>query len=231
MENLLMKYLEARIKNDTVYKEPGPVITISREYGCPAKILAGILADKLKTLDPGPNKDTPRWRWIGRELLEESAKNLNIEPAHINHIWNYQERTIMDDILAATKKDGTYKSDTTIKKTVAKVIRTFGEAGHVIIVGRAGVVMNRDIKKSLHIRLMAPLEWRIGRVMQTQSLSKEDALSLITMKDSNRKRFLEFYFGQKFQLQIFDAIYNCAYLSLEEIGDCVLGAAKRRDLY
>jgi cytidylate kinase len=230
MENLLIKYFEARIKNETENKEPGPVITISREYGCPSKILAGILVDKLRLLDHETVAHPYRWKWIGREILEESAKALKVDPRHINHIFDYQERSVIDDILAATKKDGSYKSDHAIKKSVGKVIRSLGERGHIVIVGRAGVALNRDIKKSLHIRLMAPLEWRMNSIMKTQNLPKVKALDLITTKDANRKRFLEYYLGQKFQLQVFDVVYNCQYLTLDEIADSVVHAATLRKL-
>lgn len=230
MENLLMKYFEARIKNEADHKEPGPVITISREYGCPSKILAAMLVEKLRQTD----RETPAhpflWKWIGRELLEESAKDLKVDPKHINHIFDYQERSIIDDILAATRKDGSYKSDHAIKKSVGKVIRSMGERGHVVIVGRAGVVINRDIKKSLHVRLMAPLDWRITSTMQMLNLTREKALELITLKDANRKRFLEYYLGQKFHMQIFDVVYNCAYLSLEEITESIMATVINRKM-
>lgn len=225
-----MKYFEARIKNEPENKEPGPVITISREFGCPSKILAGILVEKLRLLDLETASHPYRWKWIGRELLEESAKDLKVDPKDINHIFNYQERSVIDDILASTRKDGSYKSDHAIKKSVGKVIRTMGERGHVVIVGRAGVVLTRDIRKSLHVRLMAPLEWRIKRTMQIENLSKDKALELITSKDTNRKRFLEYYLGQKFQLQIFDVVYNCEYLTLEEIADSIAFSAGQRKM-
>jgi cytidylate kinase len=230
MENLLLKYFEARIKDVNLNKEAGPVITISREYGCPSKILAGILVEKLNLIDQGPPSDRNRWRWIGRELLEEAANDLKVDPRHIGHIFDYHERSIIDDILAATKKDGSYKSDHAIKKSVGKVIRVIGERGHVVIVGRAGVVLNREIKKSFHIRLMAPLDWRVERIMQTYKLKREEALDLIATKDANRKRFLEYYLGQKFQLQIFDMVYNCAYMSLEEIADSVIFCSRQRKM-
>lgn len=225
-----MKYFEARIKNEPENKEPGPVITISREYGCPSKILAGILVEKLRLLDQETQSHPYRWKWIGRELLEESAKDLKVDPKDINHIFDYQERTIIDDILASSRKDGSYKSDHAIKKSIGKVIRAMGERGHIVIIGRAGVVLNRDIRKSMHVRLMAPLEWRIERIMQTENLTKDKALELITSKDSNRKRFLEYYLGKKFQLQIFDTVYNCAYLTLEEIADSIAFSAGQRKM-
>lgn len=225
-----MKYFEARIQNVSDHREPGPVVTISREYGCPSKILAGILVKKLGEMDEGPPTNPYRWKWIGRELLEESARDLKVDPRHINHIFDYQERSIVDDILAATRKDGSYKSDHAIKKSVGKVIHSLGLTGHVVIVGRAGVVLTRDIKKSLHIRLMAPLEWRVNRIMQVENISKEKALDLITSKDANRKRFLEYYLGQKFQIQIFDTVYNCAHFNLDEIADSIVFSMRQRKM-
>lgn len=227
----MIKYFESRIKNEGVKKEPGPVITISREYGCPSKVLAGIVADKLNQLDHGSREEPHTWRWIGRELLEEAAKDLKVDPKHINHIFDYHERSLIDDILAATRKDGTYKSDHLIKKSISKVIRTLGERGHIIVVGRAAVVINRDIPKSLHIRLMAPIEWRVDRIMETQGLTREQAIETMNAKDANRKRFLEYYLGHKFKIQIWDAIYNCGYLSLEEIADSVVNLARLKKLY
>lgn len=229
MENLLIKYFEARIKNESDSREPGPVITISREYGCPSKILAGILADKINAVNQEMVSHPHKWKWIGKELIEEAARDLKVDPQNINHIFNYQERSIVDDILASTKKDG-YVSDHAIKKSIGKVIRSMGVSGHLIIVGRAGVVLNRDVKKSLHIRLMAPLEWRLKRIMEEDKLSKEKALDLITTKDANRKRFLEYYLGQKFQLQIFDTIYNCQHFSLEEIADSIIFSMTQRKM-
>ena len=228
MENLLIKYFEARIKAGDESQEPGPVITLSREYGCPSKILAQILVDKLNALDKNAPTHTGLWRWIGRELLEESARDLKIDPKHIGHIFDYQERSVIDDILAATRKDGSYKSDFAIRKSLSKVIHSLGHRGHIVIVGRAGVALTREIRKSLHVRLMAPLEWRVEALMRTEKLSKEKALELITTKDANRKRFLEYYLGQKFSMQIFDLVYNCAYLSLDEIADSIILLAGQR---
>jgi cytidylate kinase len=230
MENLLIKYFEARIKNENRKTTPGPVITISREYGCPSKILAGILADKLNSTGHSGSEHSPGWRWISRELLEESAKELKVDPKHINYVFDYHERTLIDDMLASTRKDGSYKSDHAIKKTIGKVVRTLGEKGHIIIVGRAGVAINRDIPDSLHIRLMAPVEWRIETLVKTHAISRDEAVALMNTKDANRKLFLEYYLGSKFRLQIFDVVYNCGYLTMEEIADSIVKLAVARKM-
>ena len=46
----LLKYVSDRIHEESGHgPEAGPVITISREYGCPSKIIAGRLAEELDT--------------------------------------------------------------------------------------------------------------------------------------------------------------------------------------
>ena len=77
---------------------------------------------------------------------------------------------------------------------------------------------------------MAPLEWRIEQVMKNQNLTREKALDLITTKDANRKRFLEYYLGQKFQIQIFDIVYNCQNLTIDEIADSIMFAIAHRKM-
>ncbi len=75
----LSKYLEDWYKDDpakNIY--PGPVITISRELGCPAKTLACSLAKKLDQEKTKKSKEQP-WRWISKEILDESAKQLNVD--------------------------------------------------------------------------------------------------------------------------------------------------------
>jgi cytidylate kinase len=230
MENLLRRYLDMRLANEPAASKQGPVITISRECGCPSKKLAEILVGKLKLMYPGPSGHPGTWKWIGKELLEEAAADLKVQPKDIDHVFNYEERSMVDDILAATKKNGNYRSERTIYNSIGKVIRAIGENGHVVIVGRAGMALTRHIPLSLHIRLMAPVEWRIQSISGMFGLSREDSVKMVASKDENRKKFLEHYLGHKFEIEDFDLVYNCSRFTLEEIADSVFSLMKVRKL-
>ena len=120
----LSKYLDDWYKEDpakNIY--PGPVVTLSREVGCPAKTIAASLSDHLNTLKKAKSKDHP-WRWISKEIMMESARELEVDSSQIQHVFDYKSRGILEDLLLAQSKDY-YKSDLKIRTTIAKVIRKF----------------------------------------------------------------------------------------------------------
>ena len=76
MSNILLEYMRNRFsaeKSNKAHsnKKLGPVVTISREYGCPAKRLAGMLSSALNRIEL-ENYTKNHWSWIGKEILEES---------------------------------------------------------------------------------------------------------------------------------------------------------------
>jgi len=65
----LLKYTEDRIhQEDGRFKEAGPVITISREYGCPSKIISSRLSDELTKKLFVKGKDI-KWKYVTKEIM------------------------------------------------------------------------------------------------------------------------------------------------------------------
>jgi cytidylate kinase len=225
----LSKYLADWYKEEPAKNIfPGPVVTISRELGCPAKIIAAGLADHLNTLKKGKSKEHP-WRWISKEILLESARELEVDSSQIQHIFDYKSRGVLEDLLLAQSKDY-YKSDMKIRTTIAKVIRKFANEGNAIIVGRGGVAITRDIPKSLHVFLEAPLEWRAVRVAEKQNFSIEQARSYAQSTDKKRAHFRDYFQGKGTDYTRFDIKLNCMTLERNEIIDIVVGALKTRSM-
>jgi len=217
MSNVLLDYMKNRFKFESVsraknHTKIGPVITISREYGCPAKRLAEMLSSALNRIEL-ENYSKQKWQWIGKEILEESAKELNLKPSIVRDVVEKDYKGVVEDIVKSLSHRY-YPGDIKIKKTIGEVIRTFAEDGHVIIVGRGGVSITRDIPKSLHVRLTAPLEWRINDVSNRQMISLTEARKKIHHIDSQRDFIREFFIGKKPDDTEFDVIFN--YMTLEE---------------
>lgn len=223
----LSKYLDNWYKEDSA-KEifPGPVVTLSRELGCPAKKIAADLANQLNTLKKKHAKDHP-WRWIDKEIMMESAKELNVDFSQIQHVFDYKSRGVLEDLLLAQSKNY-YKSDMKIRTTIAKVIRNFANAGNAIIVGRGGVAITRDIPKSLHIFLEAPLEWRALRVADKNSFTIGQARSYAQNIDKKRSSFRDFFQGKGNDYTRFDIKLNCMTLEPNELIDIIIGAMHSR---
>lgn len=223
----LSKYLDDWYKEDpgkNLY--PGPVVTISRDVGCPAKKVASCLTERLNTLPRSRAKDHP-WRWISKEIMLESARELNVDSSQIRHVFDYKSRGVLEDMLLAQSKDF-YKSDLKIRATIAKVIRNFANKGNAIIVGRGGVAITRDIPKSIHIFLEAPLEWRVLRIAEKHDFTIDHARSYAMSIDKKRSHFRDFFQGKGSDYSRFDIKLNCMTLSVEEIIEVIRGALKTR---
>ena len=120
--------------------------------------------------------------------------------------------------------------DAKIKNTIAKFIHEEAEEGCVIIVGRAGVAILKDIPNSLHIKLLAPLNYRVDGVSRRHEISHSEARKLILEMDKNRSKLRSEFAGQKMDLVDYDLIFNSKVLKTEEIVELVGNAAKIRGL-
>ncbi len=225
----LLKYMSDRLQEDLgKTKEPGPVITISREYGCPAKRIAQKLCEELTKKMFVKGKDI-EWKYITKEIMSESAKELELDPAKIQYVFQYEQKGLLDDILTSHSIKY-YKSDRRIRNTIAKVIRNIGCEGNVVIVGRGGVAITHDIPKSLHIHLEAPLEWRTLRTSAKLDLPIEEAEQYALDIDRKRKQFRDFFEGKNTDYTRFDIRFNCMTLSIDEIVKIIIRAVEIRNL-
>ncbi|MBN1115708.1 MAG: cytidylate kinase-like family protein [Bacteroidales bacterium] len=230
MEFDLLKYMSNRLKEDEGgSEESGPIVTISRLYGCPAKKVAIGLSEKLNQKNLAAGKITQKWKFITKEILSESARELEMAPKQIKYIFDYEQKSIIDDILSSHSLKY-YKSDRKIRNTIAKVIRNMAYEGRIIVVGRGGVAITRDIPKSLHINLEAPMEWRKVQVAQKDNLSLEEAEKHIIDIDKKRKQFREYFEGKNTDYTWFDITFNCMTQSVEEIVSIITKAVEVRKL-
>jgi cytidylate kinase len=233
MNNVLLQYMKNRFMPDHDHPgktrtKTGPVVTISRDYGCPAKRLAGMLSSALNRVEL-ENYSKNRWSWIGKEILDESAKELNLKPNMVKDIVNKEMGGVVDDIVLSLSHKY-YPGDMKIRKTMGAVIRDFAEGGHVIIVGRGGVAITRHIPASLHIKIQAPLEWRVNDVSNRQMISLVEARKKIQTIDTQRQLMREFFEGKKLDDGIFDVIFNYMTVAEEEIISTIVHMMELKDL-
>jgi len=227
----LLHYMSKRVKKQEEPqkpKQPGPVITISREFGCPAKKVAKKLTAAIN--DSQREGDKPEeWKWISKEILHDAAEELNVHPNKIKYVFDYEEKNVIDDILASLS-DKYYKSDKKIRQTIRNVIYSIAEEGNVIIVGRGGIAITKAIPHSFHINLEAPLEWRAIRISTKNDKSIEESRKLAKDIDKKREKFREEFEGKNTDYTHFDVSFNCMTSSVDEIVKALLCMIKTRGL-
>ncbi len=229
MGNLFLHYMHEQVRRERAQTapEPGPVITISREYGCYGKEVAKLLVDKINAQHALEEK--PEWVAISHQILHDAASSLKATPNEIAHIFGAKEKSMYGDLVTIFSKDK-YISNHQIKRALAEIVRSYSIQGNAVIVGRAGCVLAKSIKNSIHIRLIAPFDWRVQVIQRRFDLSEADAIDKVKETDKRRETFMEFYRGNKPDSELFDLILNRATLSTEEIADLILRFAKLRGL-
>ncbi|MDA3867197.1 MAG: cytidylate kinase-like family protein [Salinivirgaceae bacterium] len=230
MDNILHKYLSERVRkeHDQTQVKPGPVITLSREYGCYAGEIAHLLTNKLN-LSVQKSDGAYQWQHIAKEILDDAAHNLKTDPGRIAHIFAARERSFVED-MAMAFANTRYVRDPQIKKLIAQVVRNYAEQGHAVIVGRAGCVLAGDIEQALHVRLVAPRKYRVQRVMTRFKMTEKEAGAHLTEYDGYRKRFMKFFRGDKPEADLFDVVLNRGTLTTDEIVNAIYFMAVEKNL-
>jgi len=216
MKNFLEEYLKQQhLDSITTVVAPGPVLTLSREYGCEAKAISKHIAKKLNTYHVGIGQ-TEKWDIISKEILDESARELQTDNKNIEYLFKFEKRTSVDDFfLSMTTRY--YQSDWKVRETVTKVVRSFAIKGHSIILGRAGAQITRDIRNALHVKIIASFKWRMNRIKEKYQLSEKDAVKKVREMDENRNKLLE-QFSEKDRCDsYYDVYYNLENLTTEMI--------------
>jgi len=217
------KYARDRILEKEKIKQTfGPVITISRQLGCPAKLIARELVGLIN------EKSKEKWTWVSKEILQESASKLGIPASELRYFFKYNEQGIFDGILTTISKF--YLSDIKIYKAVEIAIRSIGQKGKVVIVGRGGAAICRDLKNALHIRLTAPANWRLIKVMETHNIGEKQALQFMNDYDEKRIHFIMQFAKNTEQESLFDITYNCASLEKKEIAQSIFTILKNKKI-
>ncbi len=228
MENLLLKYMDERFEKETKNiqrTQMGPVITISRECGCPAKKIAQLLSESINAQKP----EKP-WRWISKEILSKASEEMKIHPEKLKLILENERRNFIDEIVASFTETY-YAHSTKVKRVIADVIREIAVEGNVIIIGRAANIIAADIPLSLHVSLEAPLSWRIEKMSEYKNKTAAEAKRFILENDKQRDAFKEHYINDKHTDKLWRNLsVNCADFTIEQIVDIILKSASLKTI-
>ncbi len=228
MDNVFLNYMNERVgkRERIIPQSDGPVITISREYGCPAKrigkYLSEVLTEKLKH-----HGSTKEWKWLSKEIIEESARELKLTPSLVKNLSEYKNRSMFDN-LALFFSDRYYPSDAKINNTIAKFIHTAATEGNVIIVGRAAEAITKNFKRSLHIKLVAPLDWRAEIISNTFGKTLSEAKKEAIEMDRRRAQFRHYFEKDVPDEEFYDAWFNCKEMTDDEIVELMVILAETR---
>ncbi|NEW82666.1 MAG: cytidylate kinase-like family protein [Mariniphaga sp.] len=228
MDNLLLKYMNERSKPELkkAIEAPGPVITISRECGCSGRLFAEKLTERINL---NINNPSQKWKWVNKEILSIASKELKINPDQIKNLLGGADKNFLDDIVSSfTVKY--YAPDAKIKRAIKEVVRHLATQGKVVIIGRGSEALTQDIQRSLHIKLYAPLNWKVDVVSNRDNISKDAAKKIVVETDMRRLKFVEGYLAKEPNKVIYDIDFNCAKFSVDEMIEVIMKVAEMKSL-
>ncbi len=180
-------------------QNPGPCITISRETGAGADIVSEYLSEYLQQLN---RKSSTPWTVFDRNLIEKVIEDHNL-PQKLS-------RYFVEDKLSEIKSTvneilGLHPHAWVLVSKTSNTILQLAQIGNCIIIGRAGNIITCGLKNAFHVRLIAPTEPKVKRIMEKFNLTGKAALEFIKKEDLARKNYLKKYFNKNSED---DSLYN-----------------------
>ncbi len=171
------------------------IITISRQTGSLGDEIAKATAERL-----------------GYEYIEKSqiSKALSSLGFSLSDIDKYDE-----------KKPTVWQSLTMQKESFAHLIRAavykLAARKNVVIVGRGGQVILKDVPGVLHVRIVAPYATRVSRLMEQEAYEEKIAERIIRQTDHDSSGYLSTYFDMNVDnSQLYDLVINTRAMTLNE---------------
>lgn len=228
MENIFREYFEKSFPDPEGKKltSTSPVITISREFGCPSKLVGQQLTELLNKRSE--QTKARKWRFINKEIVLEAARELELKLTDMNYLLSSGSKGFMEDILTSFTQP--YVNQHRIRKTITRVITAMALKGYVVIVGRGGVGVLQGCTNAIHIRLQAPLKWRIPEICKLRNISETEARKLAQETDHKRTDLIEMMLKDKFHPYLFHLTFNCSTLSIEEIVHTIAALAETKKM-
>lgn len=211
---------------------PGPFLTISRQAGCSAQRIAIKLSKILTGYSfMSETKTDIVWEWVDKKVFSGVVHEMIDEIKGNEYDDSAEAISFLSEVAHAFATETIYDiSDVNLIQTLKGIICRLANQGRMIIVGRSAGVILKDVPNKLNIRLEAPAEWRINRIMQIKDLSQAEAAEYINRADAKRDSFIEKVIGRKAENNDFDIIFNYASLEDDEIVDAVITILRNKKI-
>jgi cytidylate kinase len=185
------------------------IITISREMGSAGIPIAHKAAEKLGyTLVDGEaiRKLAPQYG-LSPEALEQADEK---PPAFIEHL----DEQIEIDL-----------------HQIELIILNYAQQGNVIIYGRGGQDLLRELGSVFRVRIIAPFEERVERWAEREWIDPDLARILVRKSDQQRAGFIKYYFDRDWNDPLgYDLIINTLRLSEETAVKLICDGIKDKNL-
>jgi cytidylate kinase len=187
------------------------ILTISREFGSGGREVGLMAAKSLNYEYINKEQLLADIRTTGKDW-EEYGKNLD---EHCPTMWE--------------KYDWSFRG---FNALLQSLILNYALNDKVVIMGRGGNFLLKDIPFALRVRITAPIEQRVERIMKRESMDKDTAHWLIEKTDKERACFIHLIYGKHWDSpEEYDMVLDTGSKTLDELTAIVKDALLDKDMF
>lgn len=192
-------------------------VTISRQAGAGGHSVARRL---VELFDEQDDELFAGWQVYDQRLCEIVAEDPKMK-TELDSLLSEEYRSAASDFFRQVVAP-TVDQDVLMAR-VFEVMRAVAATGKGVIVGRAGSRVTRDLPFGVHLRLVAPEETRLSRLMELNDIDHRTARQQARRIDQHRARLLQARFGTDIDDPTnYDTVWNTGSASIDEIAVSVM---------
>jgi cytidylate kinase len=186
--------------------KPSYVITLSSEAGAGGGWIARILATELgMTL-------------VGSELIHKVAESSHMSDKVIKSL-DEKSISFLDSLISSFFAARHIWPNEYIRH-LSLVMHTNAKHGNMIMIGRGGSFILKD--EAFRVRIIAPQEMRVDRVMRDRRISHEEALEYVVKYEADQVAFIRKYFNEDINdPKHYDILINTKHVSIEVAAESI----------
>jgi len=219
----LSSYIRENLDHMDGKKEPGPFITISRQYGCDGVAIGDMLLEKLNTREP-----EGKWQVYRKEILKQLAEETGLAEEVIEK-ERIAKPSLIKDFFRGVRRNnipGGYE----IRNKITLMVRTIAFEGHAIIIGQGGTAATADLAGGLSVRVEAPKEWRTVRVCKRDNLLKTEAAARVESLAKERAHLRDIYEEKNPRHPAFNLLIDNSKFDIDQITDLIIFGMEQKGL-
>ena len=157
------------------------------------------------------------WTCLSNEVIVDAARRYGVPEPEIVKAFE-KAPTFWEKLTASRRVYLTF---------VQAAMCEYAQRGNLVYHGYAGHELLPGISDVLKVRLVAPLEYRIHRVMERNKLDRKGAIRYITQVDEERASRMRYLFGVDWRdPQLYNLILNLSKVTIETASALVIQAVQ-----
>jgi len=193
-----------------------PCITVSRETGSGGRLIAALVAKKLKM------------KLYDKEFVELIGQSTKKRQEVVESLDEKNRGMIEGIIESLSLSDNNKLSESRYFKHLCQTILSLAQKNKSVILGR-GANFILPPQYCLNIRIIAPLKTRIDNTIKYEKKTLKQAKDDIRKIHDQRKEFIKKYFQKNISnANYYDLVINTQFISLEQVISLIVTAFKKR---